>query len=90
MEVRCDSLLVVSQINGDFACKDIRIKAYTKLVSKLRKKFDNCSFKQVPRSENNHADSLANLASTVEWQSEEKFPLTTLPNQAYLSAAVKL
>ena len=75
LEVRCDSLLVVSQVNGDFACKDSRMEAYTHLVSRLKKKFDHCSFKQVPWSENNHADSLANLASAVEWQARREVPM---------------
>ena len=65
LEVRCDSLLIVSKINGNFACKDQRMEAYTQLVSKLRKKFEECSFSQIPRSENNHADALANLASAI-------------------------
>jgi len=57
---------VVSQVNWDFACKDNRMEAYNQLVSRLKKRFDNCSFKQVPWSENNHADSLANLASAIK------------------------
>ena len=51
------------------------MEAYTQLVSRLKKKFEHCSFKQVPRSENNHADSLANLASTIEWQSMREVPV---------------
>ena len=68
LEVCYDSLLVVSQIKGEYAAKDERIAAYLQLVLSLKSKFLRCDFKQVPRSENNHANSLANLASAVEFQ----------------------
>ena len=51
------------------------MEAYTHLVSKLRKKFEECSFNQIPRSENNHADALANLASAVGWQARREVPI---------------
>lgn len=59
IEVRCDSMLVVSQINKKISCKDDRIAAYVQLVLTLKKKFNSCSFTQVFRSDNNHADAPA-------------------------------
>jgi len=66
LEVCYDSLLVVSQVNGEYATKDERMAAYLHLVLNLKSKFPRCDFKQVLRSENNHADFLANLTSTVD------------------------
>jgi len=37
------------------------------LVLSLKAKFSCCDFKWVPWSKNNHADSLANMASTTEF-----------------------
>ena len=45
LEVQCDSMLVVNQVNRDFSCKDDRMAAYTQLVSNLKKKFSSCTFK---------------------------------------------
>ena len=41
---------------------------YLQLVLNLKSKFIHCDFKQISRSENNHADSLANLVLAVEYQ----------------------
>ena len=42
--------------------------AYLKIVMTWKAKFSHCDFKQIPRSENNHADSLTTLASIVDFQ----------------------
>jgi len=60
LEVCCDSTLVVCQDNGEYAAKGERMEAYLQLVLSLKAKFSRCDFKRVSRSENNHADSLAN------------------------------
>ena len=54
LEVRCDSLLIVSQVNGEYAAKDGRMAAYLKVVTAWKAKLSHCDFKQVPRSENSH------------------------------------
>jgi len=68
LEVRCDSLLVVSQVNIEYAAKDERMAAYLQIVLGLKSKFPHYDFKQVSRSKNNHVDSLANLTSAMEYQ----------------------
>ena len=60
-EVYCDSLLVVSQVNGKYTVKDERMAAYLQLVLNLRLKFLRRNFKQISRPKNNHANFLAYL-----------------------------
>jgi len=60
LEVRCDSSLVVNQVNREYIARDARMAEYPQLVLALKSKIPQCNFKWVPRSENNHADSLAN------------------------------
>ena len=67
LEVCCYSALVVCQVNGEHAAKNKRMEAYLHLVLCLKVKIPRCDFRRVPRSENNHADSLANLASRTEF-----------------------
>ena len=67
LKVRCDSVLVVCQVNRDYAAKDEQMEAYLLLVLSLKAKFFRCDFKRVPRSENNYADSLANLTSVTKF-----------------------
>ena len=66
LELRCASL--VSQVNKKYATKDERMATYLQIVFSLKSKFPHCDFKHVSRSENNHAESLANLASAVDYQ----------------------
>ena len=66
LEVRCDFLLVVSQVNGEYVAKDDRMAVYMQIVLSLKFRFPCCDFKPVSRLENNHTDFLANLAFVVE------------------------
>ena len=68
LEVHCDSLLVASQINGEYATKDNRTTAYLQIILSLKSKFPRCDSKQVSRLENIYVDSLANLASAMEYK----------------------
>ena len=49
--------------------------ACLQLILNLKSKFPRCDFKQVPRSQNNHPDSLANLASAVKFQFMRDIPV---------------
>ena len=53
--VYCDSQVVTSQVNGDYECKNERMKKYLEQVkgqvSNLQVKFV-----QIPKKENEHAD----------------------------------
>jgi len=72
LEVRCDSLLAVIQVKGEYTAKDEQMTTYLQLTVNLKLKFHRCDFKQISRSKNNHADFLANLGSAVELPAPER------------------
>jgi len=79
LEVQCDSLLIVSQVDGDYTTKDDRMVAYLNVVTAWKTKFSRCDFKQVPRSKNNHADSLGALTSVVNFQFRCEITIEHIP-----------
>jgi len=83
LEVRCDSLLIVSQVNGKYTAKNDRMAAYLKVVTGWKAKFSCCDFKQVPRSENSHVDYLATLALVVDFQFKREIPHRAYPEVMY-------
>ncbi|XP_010695333.1 uncharacterized protein LOC104907993 [Beta vulgaris subsp. vulgaris] len=66
IEAKTDSLLVVSQVNGDFECKEASMSKYINLIKEQIKKLKRFVLDQVPRSENHQADALSKLASSAE------------------------
>ena len=60
--VHCDSQVVTSQINGDYECKNDRMKRYLEEV-KYRISNLEVKFIQIPREENEWADHPAKAAS---------------------------
>lgn len=48
LDVRCDSLLIVSQFNDNYVAKDAKMSAYLDFVNRLTKSF----IRQVPREKN--------------------------------------
>ena len=63
--VHCDSQVVTSQINGDYECKNDRMKRYLEEV-KYRISNLEVEFIQIPREENECPDHLAK-ATSVEF-----------------------
>ena len=53
---------------------------YLQLVLKLKSKIFRCDFKWVPRSENNHADSLTNLGAATEFQFRREISVEHIAN----------
>ena len=62
MVVHCDSQVITSQINGDYECRNERMKKYLEEV-KNRIGSLEVKFVQIPREENECADRLAKAAS---------------------------
>ena len=60
--VHCDSQVVTNQVNGDFECKNERMKRYLEEV-KNRISSIEVKFVQIPREENECADHFAKAAS---------------------------
>ena len=59
-----DSRLVVGQVKGEFEVKDERMRGYLSQVKIMQTKFESFSLLHIPRSGNEHADSLATLATS--------------------------
>ena len=59
--VHCDSQVVTSQINGNYECKNDRIKRYLEEVKHQISSL-KVEFIQIPREENEWADHLAKAA----------------------------
>ena len=51
-----------------------------KAVLDLKEKIPRCCFQQVSRADNNHADSLANLGSAMEFQFRREIPVEHIPH----------
>ena len=63
LEVRGDSNLAISQINGDFDAKDLKIAAYRNAVIKMSARFEGLEFHHVARESNQAADVLAHIGA---------------------------
>ncbi|CAL9018474.1 unnamed protein product, partial [Prunus brigantina] len=62
ISIHSDSQLIVNQITADFAGKDVSMSAYLSAAHQLLRKFQAYEIRQIPRSENSHADALSRLA----------------------------
>ena len=61
LEVRGDSNLAISQINGDFDAKDPKMAAYRNAVLKMSAQFEGLEFHHIARENNQAADVLARI-----------------------------
>src|SRR3954463_7384804 len=63
LEVRGDSNLAISQINGDFDAKDRKMAAYRNAVLKMSARFKGLEFHHVVRQNNQAANILARIGA---------------------------
>jgi len=63
LEVRGDSNLAISQVNGDFDAKDPKMAAYHNAVLKMSARFEGLEFHHVARDNNQAADVLARISA---------------------------
>ena len=63
LEVRGDSNLAISQVNGDFDAKDPKMAAYRNVVLKMSARFEGLAFHHVVRENNQAADILARIGA---------------------------
>ena len=61
MVVYCDSQVVTSQVNGDYECKNGRMKKYLEVKCQINGL--QIKFVQIPREENEYTNCLAKAAS---------------------------
>uniref|UniRef100_A0A803MV83 RNase H type-1 domain-containing protein n=1 Tax=Chenopodium quinoa TaxID=63459 RepID=A0A803MV83_CHEQI len=78
LQVFCDSLLVASQMNGEFAAKDSKMILYLDLAKSIVAKFATFSIKQIPRDQNTQAGALATLGSALKKSKFSSIPLVHL------------
>ena len=82
LHVFSDSLLIVSQVKGEYAAKDSKMPLYLDLVKEKAKLFEEFSIKQIPRDQNTKADVLANLGSTLRKCDFKSIPIAYLAEPA--------
>ena len=63
LEVRGDSNLAISQINGDFDAKDPKMAAYRNTVLKMSTRFEGLEFHHIAGENNQAADVLARIGA---------------------------
>ena len=63
LEVRGDSNLAISQINGDFDAKDPKMVAYRNAVLNMSARFEGLEFHHIARENNQAADVLARIGA---------------------------
>ena len=62
--VKGDSKMVIGQMGGDFALKEISLAPYRAIVQE-EKRFFSVIYQHIPRSSNRFADALATLATKL-------------------------
>ncbi|XP_073153624.1 uncharacterized protein [Henckelia pumila] len=65
LTIHSESQLIVSQVNGNYEAKEDKMLGYLTQVNELLLRLDNYDVKQIPRMENESADRLAKLASSL-------------------------
>ncbi|XP_060969882.1 uncharacterized protein LOC133037084 [Cannabis sativa] len=78
IEVMSDSELIVNQLNGSYQAKDSKMASYLKIVQDKISRFTKFTINQLPRLENNHADALANLGSSIQIKDGVTIPVVIM------------
>nr|XP_016450187.1 PREDICTED: uncharacterized protein LOC107775030 [Nicotiana tabacum] len=73
---KCDSLLVVSQVNGSYEAQEDRMQRYLDKIQIALHRFKEWTLVHVPREKNCEVDALANLGSYAE--KEDLLPKTVV------------
>ncbi|XP_070020301.1 uncharacterized protein [Nicotiana sylvestris] len=66
IEAKCESLLVVNQVNKIFEVREDRMQRYLDKLQVTLHRFKVWTLDHVPREQNSEADALANLGSSIE------------------------
>jgi Reverse transcriptase-like len=64
------SLLIMSQIKGEWKTKDEKLILYFEYLEKLTEEFDEIEFTYLSRNRNSYADALATLVAWMELTDE--------------------
>ncbi|XP_077219730.1 uncharacterized protein LOC143853922 [Tasmannia lanceolata] len=66
LDVFGDSILIISQTNGNWKTRDDKLIPYNTYLESLVRKFRNITFTHLSRTKNHFADALATLASMLD------------------------
>ena len=66
LDVRGDSNLTISQINGDFDAKDPKMAAYRNAILRMSARFEGLELHHIVRENNQAADVLARIGAKRE------------------------
>ncbi|XP_070025305.1 uncharacterized protein [Nicotiana sylvestris] len=66
VEAKCDSLIVVNQVNWTFESKEEQMQRYLDKLQVTLHQFKEWTLEHMPRDQNSEADALANLGSLVD------------------------
>nr|XP_009783814.1 PREDICTED: uncharacterized protein LOC104232340 [Nicotiana sylvestris] len=66
IEVKCDSFLVVNQVNGSFEVREDRIQRYLHKIQVTLHRFKEYTLVHIPQDQNSEVDALVNLGSSIE------------------------
>ncbi|XP_073290363.1 uncharacterized protein [Primulina huaijiensis] len=72
VHVFSDSQLVAQQMKGLYDVKDEKLIEYAQEVNRVREKFTEVAFEQIPRKENEKADTLGKMDGTMGIEQEEE------------------
>ena len=86
--VHCNSQVITSQINGDYECRNERMKNYLEEVKNWIRSLE-VKFVQIPREENECANRLAKVAS-VEFMSAPKQVLSFVQISSLIDDGAKM
>ena len=85
VKVFSNSRLVVGQVKGEFEAKDERMQGYLSQVRCLQSEFKSFNLLHIPRSGNEHANSLAMLTTS----SAQNLPRVILVEDLYKNAEAR-
>ena len=77
-DICSNSQLVVNQLLGTYQDRDLKMASYLEHVKTLQSTFEEFNISQIPRTENTHADALANLGSSIPTKKSEFISLLYL------------
>ncbi|XP_070009425.1 uncharacterized protein [Nicotiana sylvestris] len=66
IKAKCDSLMVVNQVNGNFEVREDKMQGYLDKIQVTLHHFKEWTLVHIPREQNSEDDALANLGSSVE------------------------
>ncbi|KAL5549326.1 hypothetical protein UlMin_004557 [Ulmus minor] len=78
LSIRSDSQLVVNQLLGSYQARDLKMASYLEHIKILQPAFEEFDISQIPRTDNSHANALANLGSSIPATESQTIPLLYL------------